>query len=224
MIPFHCRFSGDDAVTLSFSLEALHLSYNPGAPFVFAGSQLERAGVPDPSMPGVAEVKLIVDRTAPTRIIVGLSAESGELQRTETAIPKGSSESAAFTVTQAAGAAVTLRASSGVLTGCSGVETAASELVLDLVGPSVSGVSIVSRPVSDDAYLAANGEVILVAVGFDEVVVVSTSTAGPSLTLTIGGTTRVANYASNLSGASTLVFSYVSKRLTTTASASTRTR
>ena len=195
------------------NLEALHLSYNPGAPFVFAGSQLEQVGVPDPSMPDVAEVKLVVDQTAPTTMTAGLSAEGGATSIAEAVIPKGNAESSPFTVTQAAGAAVTLRASPGVLAGYFGIQTAASELVLDLVGPSVSGVNLLSAPAHDGAYLATDGEVILVAVGFDEAVEVSTSTAGPSLTLTIGGTTRAATYAPGLSQvttlASTLVFAYV---------------
>ena len=126
-------------------------------------------------------------------------------------IPGGSTESAIFTVTQDAGApVVTLRVSTGTLIGSFfGVVTAPSELILDVVGPSVSDVAIISRPASGDAYRAMDGETIRVAVGFDEAVEVSTSTAGPRLTLTIGETTRAASYAPDLSDASTLVFVYV---------------
>ena len=188
------------------SLQSLNLSNNPGAPFVFAGSRLEPTGTSP--RPGVVEVKLVVDETLPTTMTAALSAEGGGLSVEEVEIPEGSSESAVFSVTQIAGAPVTLRASTGVLTDYVGVETAPSELVLDVVGPSVSGVAIVSVPASGDAYQAADGEVIRVAVGFDEAVEVSTTIAGPSLALTIGGTTRAASYVPGLSGATTLVFAY----------------
>ena len=188
------------------SLQSLNLSNNPGAPFVFAGSRLEPTGTSP--RPGVVEVKLVVDETLPTMMTAALSAESGELSADEAVIPEGSSESAVFSVTQIAGASVTLRASTGVLTDYDGVETAPSELVLDVVGPSVSGVAIVSVPASGDAYQAADSEVIRVEVGFDEAVEVSTSIAGPSLALTIGETTRAATYVPVLSEPSTLVFTY----------------
>ena len=91
-----------------------------------------------------------------------------------------------------------------------GVETAPSEpLTLDVVGPSVSGVEIISTPISGDVYRVFFNEVIRVAVGFDEAVEVSTPTAGPRLTLTIWKTTRAATYMPDLSEASTLVFAYV---------------
>ena len=189
------------------NLEALWLFGNPGVPFVFARPRLEPTGT-SPG-PGVVEVKLVVDEPLPTTIIVGLSAEGGEVSDPQVVIPGGSAESAIFTVTQEAGAPVTLRASTGALTGdFVGVVTAPSELVLDVVGPSVSGVEIVSIPAFGDAYRAADGETIRVAVGFDEAVEVSTPTAGPSLTLTIGETMRAATYAPDLSDVSTLMFTY----------------
>ena len=189
------------------NLESLDLRENPGAPFVFARPRLEPTGM-SPGR-GVVEVKLVVDETLPTMMTADLSAEGGVPSDSQAVIPEGSTESAIFTVTQDAGAPVTLRASPGTLTGSFfGVETAPSELVLDVVGPSVSGVEIISRPVSGDTYRASLGEVIRVAVGFDEAVEVSTSTSGPSLTLTIGETTRAASYVPGLSEASTLVFAY----------------
>ena len=188
-------------------LQSLNVSNNPGAPFVFARPRLEPTGT-SPG-PGVVEVKLVVDEPLlPTTMTASLSVDNGTLSVTEAIIPERSTESAVFTVTQDAGAPMTLRASTGVLTDYVGVETAPSELVLDVVGPSVSGVEIVSIPASGDAYRAAAGEVIRVAVGFDEAVEASTTTAGPWLTLTIGKTTRVATYAPGLSDASTLIFTY----------------
>ena len=188
------------------SLQSLSLLNNPGVPFVFARPRLE----PPRTSPGsrVVEVKLVVDEPLPTTMTAALSVEGGELSVEEAVVPEGSSESAVFSVTQTAGAPVSLRASTGVLTDYVGVETAPSELVLDVVGPSVSDVAIVSIPASGDAYRAAAGEVIRVEVGFDEAVEVSTTVAGPSLTLTIGETTRAATYAPDLSDVSTLVFTY----------------
>ena len=191
------------------NLESLDLRENPGAPFVFARPRLEQTGTSVPSVPGVVEVKLVMDETWPTTMTAALSAEGGDLLVDEAVIPEGGSESAVFSVTQTAGAPVSLRASTGVLTGYFGVETAPSELVLDVIGPSVSGVEIISRPASGDAYRASSGEVIRVAVGFDEAVEVSTPTAGPRLTLTIWETARAASYVPGLSEASTLVFAYV---------------
>ena len=188
------------------SLQSLRLSNNLGAPFVFARPRLELTGT-SPG-PGVVEVRLVVDEPWPTRMTADLSAEGGTLSDSQAVIPRGSTEGAVFFVTQTAGAPVTLRASTGVLTGYFGGETAPSELVLDVVGPSVSGVEIVSVPASGDAYQAADSEVIRVEVGFDEAVEVSTSIAGPSLVLTIGETTRAATYVPDLSGATTLVFTY----------------
>ena len=190
------------------NLQELDLSSNPGAPFVFARPRLERTSTLASSMPGVAEVKLVVDEPVPTTIEATLTVEGGGLLVEQAVIPKGGSESAAFSVTQTAGAPMTLRASTGTLTGYSGVETAPSERVLDVVGPSVSDVEIVSTPASGDAYQASSGEVIRVSVGFDEAVEVSTSASGPSLTLTIGETMRTATYDPSSSEASTLMFTY----------------
>ena len=188
------------------SLQSLNVSNNPGAPFVFARPRLEPTGT-SPG-PGGVEVKLVVDEPLPTTMTAGLSAEGGTLLDSQAVIPGGMTESAVFTVTQEASAPVTLRASAGTLTDFLGVETAPSELVVDVIGPSVSGVAIVSVPASGDAYRAADNEVIRVAVGFNEAVEASTTTAGPSLTLTIGGTTRAATYAPDSSDVSTLVFTY----------------
>ena len=188
------------------NLQSLNVSNNPGAPFVFARPRLEPTGT-SPG-PGVVEVKLVVDEALPTTMTASLSVDDGTLSVTEVVIPEGSNESAVFTVTQDAGAPMTLRASTGVLTDYVGVETASSELVLDVVGPSVSGVEIVSVPASGDAYRAAAGEVIRVGVGFNEAVETSTTIAGPWLTLTIGETTRAATYVPSSGDASTLVFAY----------------
>ena len=188
------------------NLGHLDLRENPGVPFVFARPRLEPTGTLP--APGVVGVKLVVDETLPTMMTADLSAEGGVLSDPQAVIPGGSTESAVFTVTQEAGAPVTLRASTGTLTDFLGVVTALSELVLDVVGPSVSDVAIVSIPASGDAYRAVDGEVIRVAVGFDEVVEVSTTIAGPSLALTIGETTRAATYVPGLSGDTTLVFTY----------------
>ena len=191
------------------NLEFLDLRSNPGAPFVFARPRLELTGTSVPSVSSIVEVKLVVDEPLPTMMTADLSAEGGMLSTSQAVIPEGSTESDIFTVTQEASAPmVTLRASAGTLAGYVGVETAPSELVLDLLGPSVSDVAIVSTPAFGDAYRAADDEVIRVAVGFDEAVEVSTSTSGPSLTLTIGETTRAASYVPGLSGATTLVFAY----------------
>ena len=191
------------------SLVELDLRGNPGAPFAFARPRLESTSTLVPSMPGVAEVKLVVDEALPTTMAADLSAEGGTLSDSQAVIPGGSTESAIFTVTQDTGAPVSLRASTGTLTGSFfGVETAASELVVDVVGPSVSNVEIVSVAASGNVYLSSSGEVIRVAVGFDEAVDVSATTDGPSLTLTIGATRRTAAYTPGLSEPSTLVFTY----------------
>ena len=191
------------------NLGQLLLIRNPGAPFAFSRSQLVYIGETDPPMLGVAEVKLVVDEMALTTIVTALSVEGGRPSVSEVLIPKGSTESSPFTVTQIASAPMRLRTSSGRLVIYFGIETEPSEeLVLDFIGPSVSDVEIVSKPVVGDAYLASFGEVIRVAVSFDEAVEVSTSISGPSLTLTVGKTTRVATYAPSLSEASALVFAY----------------
>ena len=188
------------------NLQELDLSANPGEPFVFVRPRLEPTGT-SPGR-GVVEVKLVVDEPLPTMMTADLSAEGGVPSDSQAVIPEGSSESAIFTATQTAGAPMTLRVSTGMLTGYSGVETAPSELVLDLLGPSVSDVAIVSTPAFRNAYQASSGEVIRVAVGFDEAVEVSTSASGPSLTLTIGETMRAATYDPSSSEASTLMFTY----------------
>ena len=188
------------------NLEQLDLRENPGAPFVFARPRLE----PTDTLPGpgAVEVKLVVDEPLPTTMTAGLSAEGGTLSDSQAVIPEGRTESAVFTVTQEASAPVTLRASTGTLTDFLGVETAPSELVLDVVRPSMSDVAIISRPVFGNAYRVAGNEVIRVAVVFDEAVEVSNPIAGPSLTLMIGETPRAATYAPDLSDVSTLVFTY----------------
>ena len=192
------------------NLERLYLHNNPGAPFVFTYPRFEQVDLPAPSMPDVAAVRWVLDYVAPTTTAATLSAEGGELSVREAVIPRGSTASAVFRVRQVASAAMTLRASTGVLTNSFGIEAAASELVLDVVGPSVSGVEIISVPAGGGtAYSARDGETVRVAVGFDEAVEVSTSTGVPSLTLTIGETTRSAAYAAELSSVSTLVFAYV---------------
>ena len=186
------------------NLRQLRLQGNPGAPFVFIRPALVLL------KPGDSTAKLTVDVTVPTTITVGLSAEGGEVSVTEAVIPEGGTESDSFTVTQATAAPATLTASTGTLAGRfhTGVETAASELVVDVVAPSVLGVEIISRPDFGAAYLASFGEVIRVEVDFDEAVEVSATTDGPSLTLTIGATMRTAAYAPSLSQATTLVFVY----------------
>ena len=192
------------------NLEWLYLHNNPGAPFIFTYPRFEQVDLPASSMPDVAAVILVLDYVAPTTTAATLSAEGGELSVKRAVVPRGSTASAVFRVRQVASAAMTLRASAGVLTHSFGIETAASELVLDVVGPSVSGVEIVSVPAGGGtAYSARDGETVRVAVGFDEAAEVSTSTGVPSLTLTIGETTRSAAYAAELSSASTLVFAYV---------------
>ena len=194
------------------NLNVLNLAGNPGAPFVLARSRLVYVGRTDPPMPRTGTFKLVLDRVAPVMTTVNLSVEGGELSGGlsggETVISAGNTESDPFTVTQDPGASlVTLRASTGALTGYySGVETAASELVVDLIGPSVSGVTIISRPSFGDAYQASLGEEIRVAITFDQAVSVSNA---PTLTLTIGETTRAATYDPSLTEAATLVFTYV---------------
>ena len=73
---------------------------------------------------------------------------------------------------------------------------------VDAVGPTISGVRIVSTPERNATYEA--GEIIEVAVTFDEAVHV---TGNPVLTLSIGGGTREAVLASG-SGTNTLTFGY----------------
>ena len=61
------------------NLESLDLRENPGAPFVFARPRLEQTGTSVPSVPGVVEVKLVMDETWPTTMTAALSAEGGDV-------------------------------------------------------------------------------------------------------------------------------------------------
>lgn len=75
-------------------------------------------------------------------------------------------------------------------------------LVVDTAGPTISSVALTSSAGADSTYVAS--DVVQATVTFNEAVVV---TGTPQLTLNVGGSNKVSNYASG-SGTTALVFSY----------------
>ena len=90
------------------------------------------------------------------------------------------------------------------VTGRGGAQYAATDTIV-VFGIAVTGVAVISDPVEGDAYLL--GEVIELALTFDQVVSVDTAGGTPSIELDVGGVQRQASYVRG-SGSRQLVFAY----------------